>query len=258
MYKTFVFLLSQIIFFNSLYSFTILVDPGHGGEDKGAQTTLLKSNVKGEKTYITIYEKNITLSISKIILNKLRKKNYKAYLTRSFDRGVSLEDRAKMSEKLNPDLFISVHINASTKSKSNGFEIFYLDNHSDVAVKKVEHAENKNLSGDELVVQQIIVDLVIERTVKSSKKLAGFLHKEFQRKIKKRFKIDDRGVKPGLFYVLALSKRPGVLLEVGFLSNQKELKKMLNKKFQIKFAEAIVRGIDRYMKTKIKSTPPLL
>ncbi len=155
---TFVFIIGTAFADN----FTVLIDPGHGGDDNGATAILSEEDItNGKKNTTSVFEKDLTLEISQLLQNKLKNKKYKAYLTRSFDRTVSLQERAAMAEKLNPDLFISIHLNSSENKNSHGFETYYLDNHSDLVVKKVEEAENKNLSGEDLVVQQIIIDLVI-------------------------------------------------------------------------------------------------
>ena len=70
--------------------------------------------------------------------------------------------------------------------------------------------------------------------------------------------MKDRGVKPGLFYVLALTKRPAILLEVGFLSNSKELAKMLKDDLQDSYALAVADGIQDYLKKQTKIEPSLL
>ena len=235
------FLFLYIILLNLGFAQTILIDPGHGGEDKGAS-----SRNKGKK----IFEKDIALDISKKLFKKLKANGYQVYLTRSIDREVSLEKRAELAEKVKADLFISIHLNSSNKNTSNGFEIYYLDNHVDKAIKKVEELENKNWTGEKMIINNILTDLVIERTGKSSKKLARLIHKSVMRKVKKRYKFKDRGFKPGLFFVLALSKRPAALIEVGFISNKNELKKMSSKLFQGRFADAIVRGIKKYFFNK--------
>lgn len=233
-----------ILFITSnCFAQTILIDPGHGGEDTGAST-----KYKG----IEIHEKDLALSISKKIFKKLKRKGFQVYLTRSIDRVVTLEKRAELAEKIKADLFISIHLNSSTKKRSNGFEIYYLDNHSDAAIKKVEELENKEWTGEQKVVNQILTDLVIERTIKSSRKLSFLLHRSVMRKITRRYGFKDRGMKPGLFYVLALSKRPAALVEVGFISNKKELKKMSSHKFQSRFSDAIVRGIKKYFAKKVQ------
>lgn len=241
--KTVLFLIS-LISFQSSWAFVVLIDPGHGGEELGA---IAKMKIK--KKTVNVYEKNLTLKLAKLV-----KKNldpfYTTYLTRSFDRTVGLAQRAQMAEDVKADLFVSIHFNSSEYKKSEGFETYYLDNHADVAVKKVENIENKFLKGAEKIVNQILIDLVISKTVSESKKLANNVHKNVRKNIYKKFKMKDRGVKPGLFYVLALSKRPGILIEAGFMSNTKELAKIQKSSFLNLYAQAIAKGIKDHLKGK--------
>lgn len=213
-----------------MWAMTILIDPGHGGEEDGATR---------EFNGVMVKEKDLTLSISKLIYEKLQKK-HRVFLTRSFDRTVTLQERAQIAEKIKADLFISVHINSSTDPRAKGIETFYLDNHDDIAVKKVEKTENIN-PGTADGIQQILIDLAVEQTVQTSKPLAFLVHAEAKKNLKGRYAMLNRGVKPALFYVLALSKRPGVLLEAGFMTNDDDLKKIQQEKFQQLYADAVVR-----------------
>ncbi len=231
------------------YSQVVLIDPGHGGDDCGAKGKIW--NKKRTKLKVAC-EKDIALSIAKKIHAKVRKK-YKSYLTRSVDREVTLDERAKLADKISADIFISVHINSSPSKSSHGFETYYLDNHDNAAVTKVENVENRGVKGKQMVINQILADLVIERTAPQSKLLANLIHNRITWKVVKQHKLVDRGAKPALFYVLALSKRPSILLEVGFLSNPKEIKKIMSPKFQDAYADAVYQGIRKYfLKNKKK------
>lgn len=220
----------------------VLIDPGHGGEESGAVGYL------DAKRSRKIFEKDLSLRLAKKIKEHLSK-GTSAYLTRSLDRAVSLQERADLADLVKADLFLSIHFNSSTNAKSHGFELYYLDNNSNVAANKVERAENLNLKGEELIVNQILVDLVVQQTVTHSKELARNVHEKVKPVIKN-FKIDDRGIKPGLFYVLALSKRPGLLVEVGFVSNQQELKKVNEEKFLEQMASAISSGVMAFIQNQ--------
>tara|TARA_B100001971_G_scaffold215193_1_gene259939 strand:+ start:17581 stop:18345 length:765 start_codon:yes stop_codon:yes gene_type:complete len=235
--------------------FVVLIDPGHGGEELGAMKKVRKK-IKGKVKSEMIYEKNLTLKLAKLVKSKLDP-FYTTYLTRSFDRTVGLGERAQMAEDVKADLFISIHFNSSNHKDSNGFETYYLDNHADVAVKKVEKIENTFLKGAEKIVNQILIDLVISKTVTESKKLANSIHKYVGLKVEKKFKMKDRGVKPGLFYVLALSKRPGILVEAGFMSNDKEIWKVQKKSFLDAYADAIASGVKDHLKGKKDKDLPL-
>lgn len=217
----------------------VLIDPGHGGEEIGAV-----GHLKSRK----VYEKDLSLRLAKKIKDELGKTTT-AYLTRSMDRFVSLQERADLADVVKADLFLSVHFNSSTDHRSQGFELYYLDNNSNVANAKVEKAENINLKGEELIVNQILVDLVVQQTVTHSKKLANLVHQKVK-PVLKSHKIHDRGVKPGLFYVLALSKRPGLLVETGFVSNPNELKKVSQEKYLSEMAKAIAKGVVEFINSK--------
>jgi N-acetylmuramoyl-L-alanine amidase len=216
----------------------VLIDPGHGGEEYGALGKLDKSRV--------VYEKDLSLRLA-VKIKKYLEKSATVFLTRSHDRTVGLQERADMADKVKADLFISVHFNSSTDSKAHGFETFYLDNNKDAAVKKVEKKENMSLKGEDLLVQQILIDLTIQQTVVASRALSQSVHKRLKSYLKP-LSMTDRGVKPGLFYVLALSKRPGLLLEAGFVSNQKELKQIHQEEFMERYAQGVALGIIDFIK----------
>lgn len=236
-------------------SFVVLIDPGHGGDELGAiKTVRVKKGKKVVKE--KVYEKDLTLSLAKKVKEKLDP-YYTTYLTRSFDRTVDLNERSEMAEAVKADLFISIHFNSSTEKSSHGFETYYLDNHDDAAIKKVENIENEYLKGAEKVVNQILIDLVIQKTVSSSRKLAGLVHNKVRDKVSVPFRMRDRGIKPGLFYVLALSKRPGILVEAGFMSNDKEIWKLRRGKFLHAYADAIARGVREFFRGKVQKELPL-
>ena len=98
------------------------------------------------------------------------------------------------------------------------------------------------------MVNQILIDLVIKNTVSSSKVLAEKIHGKIGKNISKKYKFKDRNVQPGLFYLLALAKRPGVLLEVGFISNKTEVEKLLSEKFRIEYAQAVAQAMVEFAK----------
>jgi N-acetylmuramoyl-L-alanine amidase len=236
------FLILIFFFLISTHGFSkvVLIDPGHGGDEVGAIGHL--DPLRKRK----VFEKDLSLRLAKKLKDHLSKSTT-TYLTRSLDRTVSLQERADLADLLKADLFISVHFNSSTNPKSHGFELYYLDNNSNVAAQKVERAENLNLKGEELIVNQILVDLVVQQTVKHSKQLATAVHKSTH-PIVRSHKLTDRGIKPGLFYVLALSKRPGLLIEAGFVSNMNELKLVNQEKYLDDLARGISRGIMAFIR----------
>lgn len=228
-----------------LHAKVVLIDPGHGGEEIGAV-----GHLDTKKTR-KIYEKDLSLRLAKKIKDELSRSTT-TYLTRSLDRPVGLQERADLADMVKADLFLSVHFNSSVNAKSHGFEIYYLDNNSNVAANKVERAENLNLKGEELIVNQILVDLVVQKTVTTSRQLASRVHGKIKPVIQQ-YKLDDRGIKPGLFYVLALSKRPGLLIEAGFVSNPSELQKINQEKYLGDLAKGISAGVVEFLEKEGKT-----
>lgn len=233
--RTLVFFITIILSVPAMAK-VVLIDPGHGGEEIGAVGRFKKRK---------IFEKDLSLRLAKKIRDELSKHTV-AYLTRSLDRTVTLQERADLADLIKADLFLSIHFNSSTNAKSHGFELYYLDNNSNAAAQKVERAENLNLKGEELIVNQILVDLVVQQTVKHSKELANAVHNSVS-PVVKRHKITNRGIKPGLFYVLALSKRPGLLVEAGFVSNPNELSVIQQEKYLNEMAKGISSGVLKFI-----------
>ena len=242
-------LLSIILFCGfsfSAESKIVLIDPGHGGFENGAISELGKTGKK-------ILEKDISFLMAKKIKEKLVG-DHQVYLTRSFDKTLSLEERSNLAQKLGADIFISVHANSSKSKKSNGFETYYLDNNENEAVKKVVRLENNEETNllesnysENPMIHQILSELVVGQTVPLSKKLGSEIHQSIKLQVENVHSIKDRGLKPGLFFVLAMSKVPGVLLEMGFISNENEANKLIDEKFINDYSSAVAEGIKNYL-----------
>ena len=112
------------------FALTILIDPGHGGEDDGA-----KAETVGRTPPEMIKEKDIALSIAQKIYEKLQAKNHTVFLTRSLDRTVSLPERAAIAEKTKADLFISELV-MSCRVLKRGVEEFIMNYLFDFAKSK--------------------------------------------------------------------------------------------------------------------------
>ena len=231
-----------IFFHYTTLAQTVLIDPGHGGDDCGAKAEI---SFNGETQVIC--EKDLALSISLKIKEELGS-DFNVFLTRSIDRNLELQERADIADRVQADIFLSVHLNASTSRSSHGLETFYLDNHDNAAVKRVEAIENRDSEGDQIVINQILADLVIERTAPRSKKLAGLIHQHINKRVQDKYQLVDRGKKPALFYVLALSKRPAALLEAGFVTNDQEIHTILSPEFQRDYAKSVAEGVRQYFK----------
>ena len=220
---------------------TVVLDPGHGGKDPGALGTNLQ-------------EKDIVLATAYDVVRELNRIPFiKVVMTRTKDEFVKLRDRSALAEQSNADLFVSLHCNSSPKAKSSGFEVYTLsrDGASDEVAHEVARKENSVLqlenNGAEIestpMLNQILCSMIMTDTINQSVLLAGFIGKE----AKKISSLNYRGHKNANFFVLRSLKIPAVLVEMGFVSNAAEEKRMAQKKWRKTMASRVAGGIRNYL-----------
>jgi len=215
----------------------IIIDAGHGGKDPGAQS-------KDKK----VYEKNITLKVA-LKLAKILKKNpkYKVILTRKKDKFLTLDQRTDIANDNKGDIFISLHINALPNSKFYGIETFYLNIAADNYSKRLESVENAENQKKITDLQFILADLLKKANTKESIALANIVQSPLIYNLRRKYKsIKNLGVKNAMFYVLLDTKMPSILVELGFITNKKELKRIIDDKYQNRIAQSIAKGIDKF------------
>ncbi len=214
---------------------TIVIDPGHGGKDPGAVSQ-------------TRQEKQIVLSLSKMLHDILVKKGYNVRLTRKTDVFLPLRVRTQFATNQKADLFISIHTNASTAREASGIETYYLALASDESARITAMREN---AGAEYNMKEL--DALVGRILKESKSTESRrLAQLIQAQLTSGKQVKNRGVKHAPFVVLIGTKVPAVLVEVGFISNPQEGKKLTTKAYQRQLATSIAKGIEQY----IKNLPP--
>lgn len=160
-------------------------------------------------------EKNLALTAAMMLRRHLKDLGYHVVLTRKKDVFVPLRQRTTTANKENANLFISIHFNSAPNKKAEGVEIFYYE------------PQNKNE----------------ERSVKSK-----ILSQHVLSHIVKYTKAQSRGVKTASFHVVKYTKMPAILVEGGFLSNEKETHKLKNPKYLNRIAYGTAQGLHRYFK----------
>ncbi len=242
----FIFMLSFSLAQNK--PFVVVIDAGHGGHDTGA----VGSTKHG------IYEKNITLDVSKR-LGSLMKKHYgnkvKVIYTRTTDKFVTLKGRANIANRNNADLFISIHCNANAKTSPYGSETFVLGLHRSADNFEVAKRENSVilLEEDYKVTYEgfdpnspesvIGLTLMQDAHLDQSIEFAGSVQKHFSGIGRK-----NRGVKQAGFLVLRETAMPSVLIEIGFISNSSERQFINSSSGKNKVANAIFKSFSSYKK----------
>ncbi len=214
----------------------IVLDPGHGGKDPGA------IGPRG------VAEKDVVLKIAMKLATKIRREmGIEVLLTRTNDRFVPLENRTAFANAQNADLFISLHINASTNPRLRGIETYYLDNATDEATIRLAARENGTSRRNISDLQFILSDLTQNSKLEGSVGLAHHLQSSLVTHMKKKYRqAKNLGVKKGLFYVLVGARMPSVLLETFFVTNRYEGRYLARSSFQNSIVHAIFLGIKEY------------
>ena len=197
--------------------YTLVIDAGHGGKDPGAM------NKAGK-------EKNINLAVA-LALGKLVEKNcpnVKVVYTRKTDVFVELDERANIANRAKADLFISIHTNAtSAKVGPRGTETYTLGMHKAAENLAVAKRENSVITLESNYQQKyegfdpkssesyIIFELMQDKNMENSVKLAGLIQKQFRTTAGR----VDKGVHQAGFLVLRATSMPSVLVELGYLNN---------------------------------------
>ncbi len=217
----------------------IVIDPGHGGKDPGCKT---------DRKY---KEKNITLALAKRLASRLKKEiGCEVFLTRNKDDFLSLEQRTAIANMKKADLFISLHVNAHKDPRIHGLETYFLNMATDQRAVMVAARENATSERSISDLQTILNDLMMNTKIRESSRLAHQVQKGMVGGARKRYKgIRSLGVKQAPFYVLIGAQMPAVLVEVGFLSNRTERKRLMNKAYQERLAAGICEGIKCYIKS---------
>jgi N-acetylmuramoyl-L-alanine amidase len=228
---------------------TIVIDPGHGGTETGA---IGPSGVA---------EKELTLLLARELETRLASRlGVRVVLTRGEDATLPLDTRAAIANQNKADLFISIHLNSSLGSGARGAETYFLSTEaSDAKAAKAAAAENAPAAvapppGDtkEEVkdLELILWDLAQTRHLAESQRFATLIQTELNDALQ----LKDRGVKQAPFRVLNGAEMPAVLVELGFISNPEEEKKLQDATYRGELVDALIRAVQRY-KEQVESRP---
>src|SRR5882672_1349628 len=219
----------------------IVLDAGHGGHDSGATgpTGLM------EKDLVL----DVTRRVAKLVEARL---GLKVLLTRDSDNFVTLRDRTSFANRQHADLFVSIHANAHREAAADGVETYFLSSEAtDSTARQVAALENSAVqleqpagrtSGQMDIVKAILWDLAQSEFQLESSRLAEVVHDSMTQTLR----ISNRGVKQAGFYVLGGAAMPAILLEIGFVTNPKEERRLKETKYRDEIARAILAGLAEY------------
>ena len=214
----------------------IVIDPGHGGYDKG---TVGPSGLEEKELVL-----DIAFRLKKLIEERL---NGEVILTRTDDTFVPLEERTYLANESQADLFISIHANSSQNRRVSGVETFFLNFASSPDVEEIAARENASSQKTIFELQDLVQKIALKEKVDESREFAQTIQKSMATQMQRtRTNAKDRGVKQAPFIVLIGANMPSILSEISFVSNPSDEKLLKSSNYRQKIAEALCRGIEEY------------
>lgn len=218
---------------------TVVLDPGHGGQDPGAISR------KGQK------EKDVALAVAKELRDLLvGEKGLEVVLTRESDIYIPLENRTVVANQKKADLFISIHANAHRNRKRKGIETFYLNFSPDPQVNEIAAQENATSAKTIGEMAETLKKIARNSKIIESRDLAERIQKNLVQSLSQHYNgVESLGVKGGPFWVLIGGEMPSVLVEVSHLSNALEEERLRSPAYRRQIARGIYDGIVDYMRS---------
>ena len=219
--------------------FVVVLDPGHGGRDPGAEAGGYR-------------ESSLMLELAEAVKESLiRNTDFKVVLTRTEDKFLSLEDRITIASQSDANLFISLHADAVIEGEASGTTVYLL---SDKATDKMSaqlasrHDRSEILRGVDLTgldsqVASVLLDMARQETKPRSEAVASFILKVFKEKITE---LSSQPLRYAAFSVLKSPDIPSILIEAGFMSTSSDLQNLTTKKWRREFADSLTEAISRW------------
>lgn len=217
---------------------TIVIDPGHGGKDTGA----IGPRGLREKDVVL----DIGLRLHRLLTERL---GARVIMTRPDDTFVPLEERTAIANRAHADFFISIHVNAAPQARASGVETYYLSREpSDISARASAARENLvlNLEGvsprEQDSLKAVLWDMAESLHMQESSVMAEMLLEGLGRGLR----VETRGVKHGPFVVLMTAGMPSALVEVAFISNPSQERRLQEGSSRHSIAIALSEGIERF------------
>jgi N-acetylmuramoyl-L-alanine amidase len=215
----------------------IVIDPGHGGHDPGAQG-------KG------LNEADLTLDVALRVEKLLVDEGLEVVLTRREDSYIPLEERTAMANRENADLFLSIHANASRNATASGVETYFLSFAATSEAEAVAARENSSSAGGMHNLPDIIKAIALNNKLDESRDFAGMVQEALVSRLRRSNKdVRNLGVKKAPFVVLIGAGMPSVLAEISFLTNRQELALLKTAAYKQRVAEALHAAVMRYRRS---------
>lgn len=220
----------------------VVIDAGHGGKDPGA----VRARVQ---------EKEINLDVSKQVSDILKKRGIEVKMTRTTDVFLPLHARSKASNDFNADVFVSIHTNAGKRAAARGFSVYFRsEKATDAEAAEAAALENEALQYEETsfnFVDMLLRSLATNEHINESSKLAGYVRRNVKNAKNLGVPVpESQAIKQANFYVLKGVNSPAILVEMAFISNTQDRKRLQAKDFRKKMAQGVADGILEYAKSE--------
>jgi N-acetylmuramoyl-L-alanine amidase len=221
----------------------IVIDPGHGGHDPGAQ-----ANGVSESELVL----DVALRLEKLLAAQ---PGFEVVLTRRKNQFVALEERTAIANRETADLFLSIHANSSPNRDTRGIETYFLNFATNAAAEAVAARENASSAQAMHLLPELVQAIATSDKVAESRELATMVQTSLMRRVGALNKsIKDLGVKQAPFVVLIGAKMPSVLAEVSFLTNKTEASLLKQAAHRQRIAQALADAVLRYQASLKKVT----
>ena len=222
----------------------IVIDAGHGGHDPGTRARGLE-------------EADLVLDIARRLEQRLSHYPIEVVLTRRRDDYMPLEARTRLANRVDADLFLSIHANASRRAGARGVETYFLNFTTDTAAEALAARENAAAAGTIGHLPNLLQTIATNDKLEESRQFAELVQHAMIDKLRKVDpEIPDLGVKQAPFVVLIGAHMPSVLAEISFVTNQHDATLLSTDTYRDLIADALLDAILRYQRA-LKSGPQL-
>jgi N-acetylmuramoyl-L-alanine amidase len=221
----------------------VVLDPGHGGHDPGAKANGLS-------------EAELTLDVALRLQKLLEKQGVEVIMTRSTDVFIPLEERTRIANRAEADLFLSIHANASRNTKAHGVETYFLNFATSADAEAVAARENAGSVQAMHKLPEIVRAITLNNKLDESRDFADMVQRAMVRRLSTRKKdLRNIGVKQAPFVVLIGASMPSVLAEMSFVTNKPEATLLKTGAYRQHIAEALMDGIVKYQQSLKRARP---
>jgi N-acetylmuramoyl-L-alanine amidase len=231
----------------------VVIDPGHGGIDPGTRAP------SGE------LEKDLTLDFAAVLRAKLEATGkYRVMMTRSDDRFIELSERVQLARQQRAQLLISIHCDALARGEgaAQGATVYTVsDQASDAEAQRLADAENRAdaIAGVDLDEEpNEIADILIELAQRETKTFSAYFARDAVKEMSAAARMHKHPQRSAGFRVLKAPDVPSVLIELGYVSNPRDLKQLVSDTWRARTGDALVRAVQTYFTTRLagSAAPP--